>query len=96
MGCGFVLLLFIAGEFTSINCHLSLFLHFRGDAPIIGHLLEYCSAAEYEIGYSPEGHCHGFNELQKFPPRPQKMTWELPDLVSNELLYTYIRIFDMF
>ena len=75
---------------------LSLSLHFRGDAPIIGHLLEYCSAAEYEIGYSSEGHCHGFNELQKFPPRPRKMTWELPDLVSNELLYTYIRIFDMF
>ena len=53
----------------------------RADAPICGHMLEYCCNEERNVLYRPDGHCHG--EMRFTPPQPQRMHWDLPPLVSE-------------
>ena len=57
-----------------------LIIHFsRGDAPIIGHMLEYCSNLEYTLdSYDENGHCSGEATANVLP---QRMKWEISEPV---------------
>ncbi|KAI5641402.1 choline/Carnitine o-acyltransferase domain-containing protein [Phthorimaea operculella] len=60
--------------------------HTWADAPVMGHLWEYVVCAEAEMGYGPDGNCHGTCETP--PPAPIRMQWDL----SNEELVAAIDV----
>eukprot|EP00731_Ephydatia_muelleri_P029750 Em0021g273a len=50
--------------------------HSWADAPITGHLLEYCYNVEQQAGYRPDGHCNG--QIPANIPVPQLLKWDIP------------------
>jgi hypothetical protein len=61
--------------------------HSWADAPVTGHLWEYCLSDEiFKIGYDSNGHSNGlarFNEL----PDPIKLRWEFNSRVCALVFY---------
>lgn len=57
--------------------------HAWADAPICGHMLEYCCNEERNILYRPDGHCRG--EMRFTPPQPQRLHWDLPPMAISRI-----------
>ena len=71
---------------TLINSYI---VHFsRADAPIIGHMLEYCSNVEHTSDtYNEDGHCRGEATAKVLP---QRMKWEIPEPVRIKYRLLYL------
>ncbi|KAI5735071.1 hypothetical protein M8J77_013752 [Diaphorina citri] len=63
---------------------------FGADAPIMGHLWEYCIASEVDTGYTPEGNTIGKPEFT--PPKPIRLLWEFtpPALAAIDRSYQVV------
>ncbi|KAI5730027.1 hypothetical protein M8J76_009147 [Diaphorina citri] len=64
--------------------------HSWADAPIMGHLWEYCIASEVDTGYTPEGNTIGKPEFT--PPKPIRLLWEFtpPALAAIDRSYQVV------
>ena len=40
--------------------------------------MEYSSNVEHHLGYQPDGHCKGYDDLCKSLPVPARLKWEFP------------------
>lgn len=82
----YLLLTHIYLTHTLINSYI---VHFsRADAPIIGHMLEYCSNVEHTSDtYNEDGHCRGEATAKVLP---QRMKWEIPEPVRIKYRLLYL------
>ncbi|CAG7722413.1 unnamed protein product [Allacma fusca] len=60
--------------------------HSWADAPIMGHLWEFCIAEEFILGYDDNGNTQGSVEIE--PPSPIRLKWEMPPECLETIEYS--------
>ncbi|XP_060636742.2 palmitoyl thioesterase CPT1C isoform X1 [Anolis sagrei] len=62
--------------------------HSWADAPIVGHLWEYCLATDaFTLGYDDNGNCKG--DMDPNIPPPQKLQWEIPPECEEVIMQSF-------